>query len=157
MTKTNLTSHIYQNDFLSIVIVPAAGREGDAFLFCASINLTRFLPLSRGIHGICSNPAFKGLQLLKADVSAFARERGVVTLPGDDAACYASVPHGDGWYHESLVIEKASPIFAADLLKFSVTSLIHKVLSVCLSEIKLPESFLSPRGLQKYLESIIGS
>lgn len=155
MTESNSTSHIYQNEFLSIVIVPASGREMGAILFCASINLTRFLPLSRGIHGICSNPAFKGLQLLKADVSDFARERGIVTLPGDDRTCAPSVPHGDGWYHESLIIKNTPPGFAAELLEFSAATLVKKVLSVCKPEINLPAPLPNADELQKYIESLI--
>ncbi len=144
----------YKNDFLAIVIRPVPGGSSGAFLCCFSINISRFTTLSRGSFGICSNPAFKGLQLLRADVSAFAREKGVMPKSADEKACADISPRGHGWYHENLLIENASGPFLRELLQFSVMSLVRKVLLVCKPDLKLPDEFPDPGALQKYIESL---
>jgi hypothetical protein len=149
-----ISPHEYKNDFLSIIIRPAADGPPGTFLCCFSINISRFTSLSRGSFGICSNPAFKGLQLLRADVSAFARERGVPSRSADEKACVDIFPRGHGWYHETLLIENASGPFLRELLQFSVMSLVRKVLLVCKPDLKLPNEFPDPEALQKYIESL---
>jgi hypothetical protein len=149
-----VSPHEYRNDFLSIMIRPASGGPAGAFLCCFSINISRFTALSRGSYGICSNPAFKGLQLLRADVSAFAREKGVTPRSAGEKACADISPHGHGWYHENLLIENASGPFLRELLRVSVMSLVRKVLLVCKPDLKLPDEFPDPGALQKYIESL---
>ncbi len=144
----------YKNDFLSIIIRPVPGGSPGAFLCCFSINISRFTTLSRGSFGICSNPAFKGLQLLRADVSAFAREKGVTPRSAGEKDCEDISPRGHGWYHENLLIEKATENVLQELLRFSVMSLVRKVLLVCKPDLKLPDEFPDPGALQKYLESL---
>jgi len=70
--RESVPSHEYKNDFLSIIFRPVPEGLQGSFLCCLSINIARFASLTRSSFGICSNPAFKGLQLLRADVSAFA-------------------------------------------------------------------------------------
>ena len=81
----------------------------------------RFDPICWGKAGICSNPAFKGLQLLRADVSAYAHKKGITTRNAEHIPCSPMTPRGDGWYREStLLIEDATPKMAQDILEFSV-------------------------------------
>ncbi len=154
MGAPSRSSHEYRNDFLSVMIRPAAGERAGAFLCCFSINISRFTPLSRGSFGICSNPAFKGLQLLRADVSAFAREKSVTPKSAGEKACADISPRGHGWYHENLLIENASETFLQELLRFSVTSLVRKVLMVCRPDLELPDELPDAQALQKYIESL---
>ena len=144
----------YKNDFLSIIVQPFPARGSDAYLCCFSINLSRFRPLSQGRYGICSNPAFKGLQLLRADVSAFAIKNNVTPRSAEDRTCTGISPAGEGRYHETLLIEDASDRFPAELLRFSVRQLLEKVLSVCVPDLSLPDDLSDPGELQRYLESL---
>jgi len=146
--------HEYKNDFLSIIIRPVPGGRQGAFLCCLSINISRFTSLARNTFGICSNPAFKGLQLLRADISAFAREKGVTPKSADEKVCADISPRGHGWYHENLLIENASEAFLRELMRFSVMGLVRKVLLVCIPDLKLPDEFPDPGALQKYIESL---
>lgn len=149
-----VSPHEYKNDFLSIIIRPVPdGRQG-AFLCCLSINISRFTSLARNTFGICSNPAFKGLQLMRADISAFTREKGFTPKSADEKVCADISPRGHGWYHENLLIENASVAFLRELMRFSVMGLVRKVLLVCIPDLKLPDEFPDPGALQKYIESL---
>lgn len=54
-----------------------------------------------------------------------------------------------------MVLENVSKGFLRELLRFSVTSLLQRVLPVCGPGLKLPAFFPGPRKLQKYIESVI--
>lgn len=157
MKRQPVRSYEYKNDFLYIIIREAPEHGPKSFLFCSGVNLTRFSPLVRKSFGICSNPAFKGLQLLRADVAKYTNEKGRGAVPRGfniERPCAAVSPHGEGWYHESLLIENVSTGFPQKLLKFSVTNLLRLILSVCFPGTVLPGYFTDPRGLQTYLESV---
>lgn len=155
MSSQTIRSFEYKNDFLYIVIRQSPEHGTKAYAYCCGINISRFDPVCWRKAGICSNPAFKGLQLLRAGVSAFALKKGIRTRSGANVPCGPMTPRGDGWYREStLLIEDASPKMIRNILAFSVMDLVKTVLSVCAPEAKLPETLPSPPALQRYLESM---
>ncbi len=152
--NTTAVEHLeYTNDFFSIVIRESEERAGN-YIFSSGISIPRFDPLCWGKAGICSNPAFKGLQLLRADVSFFALQRGIVTRnagPGHDAAA----GRGDGWYQENaLLIENASLDAVREILEFSVRDLVQTVLTACHPDVAVPAGSLDPAAMQRFLESL---
>jgi hypothetical protein len=153
-TKPAVRSHEYKNDFLYIVIRQTPEQGPRTWLYCCGINTSRFDPLCWGKAGICSNPAFKGLQLLRADVVAFALKKDLKPSPADGGGCGPITPRNDGWYRENLVIGGASPKDAAEILKFSVTDLLKTVLIVCAPEAVIPKELPTPRKLQTWLEAL---
>ncbi len=144
----------YKNDFLFMSIQPAPGHGPTAILLCLAISLSRFAALCKDSFGICSNPAFRGLQLLRADVSDFARKRDVITRDAGKLTCEGIIPVGQGWYGDRLIIENPDEKFLKELLSFSVLALLRRVLSVCRPEAKLPGEAPDPASLQRYLESL---
>ena len=149
-----LRSYEYKNDFLYIVIRQAPELGPHAYIYCCGINISRFDPICWGKAGICSNPAFKGLQLLRADVSAFAKKIAVSTTNAEHISCGSMTPRGNGWYRENaLMIEKATPKAVQQILEFSVKDLVQTVLTVCAPDAKLPAELPNPPALQKWLES----
>ncbi len=152
MQTTAAASTEYQNDFFSIVIRESEHRPG-SYIFCSGISLPRFDPIIWGRTGICSNAAFKGLQQLRADVSFFALQRGIVTKPSA-IPCESKQEHGDGWYQENaLLIENVTPEAVQEIIEFSARDLVQTVLNACLSEIKVPAK-LDPKAMQRFLESV---
>ncbi|MEK6745201.1 MAG: hypothetical protein AABZ15_16420, partial [Nitrospirota bacterium] len=108
MQTTAAVSLEYRNDYFSIVIRESERRPG-SYIFYSGLSLPKFNPIIYGRTGICSNAAFKGLQQLRADVSYFALQRGIVTKNAD-IPFDLNGGHGHGWYQESaLLIEDASP------------------------------------------------
>jgi hypothetical protein len=153
--RKNIRSYEYKNDFLYIVIRQVPEQGPKAYAFCCGINISRFDPLCWGKAGICSNPAFKGLQQLRADVSAYALKNRITTKNAEHIPCSPMTPRGDGWYRENtLLIEAATPAQIQDILEFSVMDLVKTVLFVCAPEAKLPVTLPNPPAMQQYLESM---
>jgi len=153
MHTTALGSLEYRNDFFSLVIREAGHRPG-SYVFSSGISLPRFDPLCYGKTGICSNAAFKGLQQLRADVSYFALQHGIVTkdagIPSDSES-----GRGDGWYQENaLLIEDASPEQAREILAFSATDLVQTILTACQPGVRVPAGSPDPEAMQRFLESL---
>ncbi len=141
----------YKNDFFSIKI-----RESEhhprSYIFSSGLSLPAFNPIIWGRTGICSNAAFKGLQQLRADVSYFALQRGIVTRKAG-TPCGSTGNHGDGWYQEDdLLIESASPEDVQEILEFSARNLVQTILTACQSGVKVPTG-LAPAAMQSFLES----
>jgi hypothetical protein len=150
-----IRSYEYKNDYLYIVIRQAPDQGPQAYLYCCGINISRFDPVCWGKAGICSNPAFKGLQLLRADVSNHALKLGVKTKNADQMNCGPITPrNAEGWYRENMLIDKASPKKIQELLEFSVMDLVKTVLSVCAPDAMLPARLPNPPAMQRWLESL---
>jgi len=155
MKQQTVRSFEYKNDYLYIVIRQAPEQGPKAYVYCCGINISRFDPICWGKAGICSNPAFKGLQLLRADVSSFALKLGVETKNAERIPCGPLTPRGDGWYRENtLLIVAASPKEVRQILDFSVMDLVKTVLTVCAPDAKIPTPLPNPPKMQKYLESL---
>ena len=153
MSTTAIESLEYTNEFFSIVIRASEHRPG-SYIFCSGLSIPRFDPICWGKAGICSHPAFKGLQLLRADVSAFALKRGIVTKTAD-RPCDSTGGHGDGWYQENaLLIEDATSEAVREILEFSVTDLVQTILTASFWDVKVPAGFLDPAAMQRFLESL---
>ncbi len=143
----------YRNDYFAIAIRESGTHPG-SYVFSSGISLPRFNPIIWGRTGICSNAAFKGLQQLRADVSNFALQRGIVTRKTGSPAGSAGA-HGDGWYQEDdLLIEDASPGAIREILEFSVRDLVQTIFSACRPDVMFPDSALDPEGMQRFLESV---
>lgn len=151
-----IRSFEYKNEYLYIVIRQAPEHGPKAYVFCCGINIARFDPICWGKAGICSNPAFKGLQLLRADVSAFGLKLGIQTKNAEQIPCGQLTPQkGNGWYRENaLLLVEASPKAVQKILEFSVRDLVQTVLYVCAPDEKLPSRLPTPPQMQKYLESL---
>ena len=151
MQTTAISSFEYKNDFFSIVIRESGHRPG-SYIFTMGLSLPKFNPIIWGRTGICSNAAFKGLQQLRADVSYFALQRGIVTKDAGIPAEKGS-NRGDGWYQESaLLIEDTTPEAVQEILAFSARDLVQTILTACQSDVKVPAG-LDPAAMQRLLES----
>jgi hypothetical protein len=152
MHTTAVASLEYKNDFFSIVIRQSE-HHPESYIFSSGISLPKFNPICWGKTGICSNAAFKGLQQLRADVSHFAFQRGIVTktaVTPDDL----NGGHGHGWYQESaLLLEDASPEAVQEILTFSARDLVQTILTACHPDIRVPAG-LDPAAMQRLLESL---
>jgi hypothetical protein len=152
MQTTAAASWEYKNDFFSIAIRESEHRPG-SYIFSSGLSLPKFNPIIWGRTGICSNAAFKGLQQLRADVSHFALQRGIVTKTTDNHYDLEG-GHGHGWYQESaLLIEDASPEAVQEILAFSARDLAQTILNACQSGVKVSAG-LDSAAMQRLLESV---
>ena len=154
MRSAPIRSFEYKNAFLYVVIREEPG-PGDRFLYCCGINLSRFCRLSWKKAGICSNPAVRGIQLLRTHVSRFAAKQGMIVTRAQNADSAPITPHGEGWYHERPIrLGRAKPGQIRELLEFSVMDLVRTVLVVCVPDARIPTAFPDAVAMQKYLESL---
>ena len=150
-----MQSFEYKNAFLYVVIREEPGANPGSYIFHSGINTRWFCRLAWKKAGICSNPAVRGIQLLRTHVSRFAAEHGMVADKTEGVDLFAAVPGGDGWWNESpLRIAGASPEQIRELLEFSVMDLVRTVLVVCVPDVLVPAAFLDEAAMQKFLESL---
>ena len=155
MRSAPIRSFEYKNAFLYVVIREEPRLGSDSYIYCCGINLSRFCRLSWRKGGICSNPAVRGIQLMRTHVSRFAAEQGMIADNGEGVDIFAAAPSGDGWWNESpLRIAGATPEQIGELLEFSVMDLVRTVLIVCVPDVQVPAAFLDEAGMQKFLESL---
>jgi hypothetical protein len=153
MQSAPIRSFEYKNDFLYVIIREEPGP--DSYLFFCGINTSRFCRLAWRKGGICSNPAVRGIQLLRTHVSAFAAKQGMIVTKAEGVDSAPITPDGHGWYHQDpLRLEQAAPEKVRDLLEFSVMDLVRTVLVVCVPDAQIPTAFPDAASMQKYLESL---
>jgi hypothetical protein len=98
MIWSTVLTYTYINDFLYMAILPDRELKKDALIFCAGVSITRFTPITRGLHELSSNPAIRGLQQVEHGVSSLALSKGAApwAVHGDD--CAGIKPASDTWY-----------------------------------------------------------
>ena len=155
MPTAPINSAEYRNAFLSIVIREEPGAGPGRYLFSCGINTRWFCRLAWKKGGICSNPAVRGVQLLRTHVSRFAAEHGMIAEKAEGADLFNPAPGSDGWWNEDpLRIEGAAPDSIRKILEFSVMDLVKTVLVVCVPDVRVPAAFLDEAAMQKFLESL---
>ena len=92
MDIRRVASYEYKNDYLYIIIRQAPEHGPRTYALCYGIDIRKFDPLFRGTSGICSNPAFKGLQLLRADISTIALKKDANSRPLHYGECMLLSP-----------------------------------------------------------------
>src|SRR5690349_10771101 len=97
MQSAPIRSFEYRNAFLYVVIREEPRPDPDSYIYCCGINLSRFCRLAWRKGGICSNPAVRGIQLLRTHVSAFAAKQGMIVTKAKDFDAASISPHGHGW------------------------------------------------------------
>ena len=148
-------SYEYRNNFLYFVIGRDEERGKDAFVYCSGVNLEAFLPMTRGRHGLGSNPALRGLQLTNLDVRALILSRGATPKTLRGKACEGMTPATGGWYTEQLLIENATVALTEEVMNLCVLALVRKILDACRSQdAGLPVRLPDPGELQSLLESL---
>lgn len=145
----------YINDFLYVVLRPDDTSGGDVLIFCSGVNITRFRALTRGLHGLSSNPAIRGLQRVKHAVTGLALSEGATPRAVRGKECSGTAPTDDTWYTEILRIESAPPSLPPMIVPFAVSALVEKILTGCCLNIPVPSPLPDPAELQSFLESLI--
>ncbi len=112
------------------------------------------MPITRGLHGLSSNPIIRGLQRVKHGVSSLAISKGAVPRAIRGNGCAGIKPATDTWYSELLRIEKASGSLVDEIIPFAVLSLVEKIITGCCLHDVLPDHLPGPEERQQFLESL---
>lgn len=145
----------YINDFLFFVIRPEEGRGSGVLSYCSGVNLERFLPVTRRRHGLGSNPALRGVQIVKCGVRDIALAKGATPRAERGLNCSGIAPTKDTWFSESLLIENAPVSLPDEIMAFCVLDLLRSIFKACMLEVELPEKAPAPGELQVLLEGAV--
>ncbi len=149
-----MDSNEYINDFLYFVTRPAGDGGEGAMLYCSGVNLSRFLPITKGRHRAMSNPAMRGLQLVNLGVREMALSAGATPKAVRGNHCTA-IAHTEGiWYKESLLIEDAPASFHNEITAYCVPELLRKIDRALMLGAVLPDELLAPRELQTLISAM---
>jgi hypothetical protein len=143
----------YINDFLYFVIRPDTHKGKDVLIYCSGVNVSRFIPITRGRHGIGSSPVVRGLQLVNLGVRDLALSRGATPRALRGNECEGIVPTKDTWYTERLLIENAPESFPDEMLDYCVHNLLKKIFKASMREVQLAETLLRADELQLFIET----
>jgi hypothetical protein len=150
-------SYEYMNEFLFFNIRPEENRGNGTFLYCAGVNVARFLPLTRGRHKPMSNPAIRGLQLISYDVMALAKSNGAIARAIQGNRCRGISPTEELWSRQSLLIEQAPPSLPDKIINHCVVELLRKIDKGLIGSklgAEMPDKVLKPGELQAYIEKL---
>jgi hypothetical protein len=142
----------YINDFLYFIIRPETRDEKNALVYCSGVNLRRLLPVTGGRHGLASNPALRGLQIVNRGLRALALSKQIQPRTVKEKLCPDIAFEGDLWFSESLMFENAPASFPDEMLEFCVNNLLRSLNKSCRLGEELPEELLSPDELKELLK-----
>lgn len=143
-------THEYINDFLYFVIK----HEDDSLIYCSGVNIFRFLPLTKGRHGLGSNSALRGLQLVNLGVIDMGLSKGWKAAKIKENVCTGLAPTDEAWYTERLLIENISESAPEEIITYGVVSLLKKIGKACMLPDSMPDKLLKPEELQKFIETL---
>ncbi|MGE5893718.1 MAG: hypothetical protein ACM34I_06660, partial [bacterium] len=122
-------------------------------VYCSGVNVFRFLPVTKGRHGLGSNPAMRGLQLVNLGVRDLALSRGVTMKAFRGNDCTGIAPTQGHWYGERFLIGNAPESFPEEVIQYGVINLVKKIFKATMLEVDLPGTLLAPNELQAFLET----
>ncbi|HTZ18673.1 MAG TPA: hypothetical protein VMB78_09585 [Dissulfurispiraceae bacterium] len=144
----------YKNRFMYFIL----GRDGAvdrSWLYCSGVSMSQFLPITRGRHGLASNPAMRGLQIADMNLSRDLRDNGaqIATVKGNP--CDPLVPKGGDWYRQMLLISNADEQIVKELVGRGPLELIGSVFKACMiSDAVPPEAAQQPDKFEALLAGI---
>ena len=154
MSMTLQKSYEYINEFMYFVLRPDKSRGKNTMSYCSGVQLSRFLPITKGRHRASANPAMRGLQLVNHRVRALALSKGATPKAVQGGDCAGIVPPKDGWYKYPLLIENVPESLPDEIITYCVINLLRKIFNALLLEEKIPDILLKPDELQMYIDGL---
>lgn len=157
----------YRNKFLYFIIRPelsySFSEEDKNFIYCSGVNLTRFLPLTKGRHRLGQNPAEKGLQSVNNEVkSLFLKIGAAVRTSGSNLCSDIKKLPQDVWYSESFFVSlplnvstNSLELDLRDILSYAVLNLFKKIFLAMMIDEQVPEVLPSSSELENYINRVL--
>ena len=138
----------YINRFMYFILSSA----DDAWLYCSGVSMSQFLPLTRGRHGLASNPAMRGLQLNDLHMRQQLHENGAQTSNVKGNPCDIIVPKTGDWYRQLLIIQGANEVVVRRLAAEGPKRLVRSIFSACMIPTLVPPA---PSGSAAEMEAFL--
>lgn len=146
--------YVYSNKFMYFIF-GKCDSNSSSWLYCSGVSMPEFLPISRGRHGLASNPAMRGLQLTDINLQKELRDRGVQTSRVKGNPCGQHVPQGGNWYRQLLSINNADELVVKESVDRCPLNLVKSIFQSCLvTDVVLPAGSPSADELERFLVAV---
>lgn len=149
-----MTFHSYKNDYFHCIFTQEETSLPDTIIYCSGVNITRFLPITRGRHRLGQNPAEKGLQIVNLDVRSLALAAGATPKACRSTACRGHVTPHEIWYTEQFSIQKTTKSLPDQIISCVAVGLPMSILKACMLTDVISGTPLEPEKLQEFLDSL---
>ncbi len=144
----------YANKFMYFILSSDPGGTG-SWLYCSGVSMSQFLPMTRGRHGLASNPAMRGLQIVDMNLCRDLNDCGakISTVKGNP--CDPLVPRIGDWYRQLLLIGDADGQMLKELVSRKPIELVRSVFKACMIvDIVLPEAAPQADDFEAFLSDV---
>lgn len=136
-------------------IVSDDETDAGAWLYCSGISLPRFLPVTRGRHGLASNPAMRGLQLTDLNLRSQLHDCGALTESVKGNPCDGCVPKNGDWYRQLLRFRRVNEQTVKELVMQCPAYLVGSIFQACMiRDIPLPDTKSSAADVERFLDEV---
>jgi hypothetical protein len=126
-----------------------------SWLYCSGVSLSLFLPITRGRHGLASNPAMRGLQLVDLNLRKELNDRGSHTASVKGNPCDPHVPKDGEWYRQLMLISDADEQVVKELVGMRPLKLVSSIFQACLvSDAVLPAVTPPADEFERFLAAV---
>jgi len=141
----------YINKFMYFIVSDAEG----GWLYCSGVSMSQFLPITKGRHGLASNPAMRGLQLGDLHLRRQMHEMGAKTDNIKGNPCDRIVPKDGDWYRQLLSVENASKELVREVIAEAPEQLVANVFHACLvRDFELAKGPVSAEEMEAFLSTV---
>jgi hypothetical protein len=117
--------------------------------------MSQFLPITRGRHGLASNPAMRGLQLIDFHLSSACKDNGAHTAIVKGNPCDVYVPKEGDWYRQLLFIDDADEKLVKELVSHCPLKLAGSIFQACMvADFTLPAVTPPADEFERFLAAV---
>ncbi|HSW62926.1 MAG TPA: hypothetical protein VLH56_06430 [Dissulfurispiraceae bacterium] len=130
----------YINKFMYFIVSTADEGPDGSWLYCSGVSMSQFVSITRGRHGLASNPAMRGLQLNDLHMRRQLHENGAQTKNVKGNPCDLLVPKTGDWYRQLLFIDNATEELVREVAAARPAELVRSIFSACMVQDSIPPS-----------------
>lgn len=148
------TIYSYRNKYMYF-IVSRAGENPSSWLYCSGISMSRFLPITRGRHGLASNPSMRGLQLTDLQLCSQLNESGASSASLKGNPCDVLVPKEGDWYRQLRLISGIEEVAVRSLVNVCPLTLVGSIFQACrVADFSLPSATPPAEEFERFLDEV---
>jgi len=146
--------YTYSNKFMYFIVC-ADEADPSSFLYCSGVSMPQFLPITRGRHGLASNPAMRGLQITDLQFRKELIDRGAGSSIIKGNPCGSHAPKEGDWYRQLLRVQGINVTTIKELAEQCPLRLVGSIFQACMiSDVVLPSVTPPAEKFESFLADI---
>ena len=146
--------YVYSNKFMYFIFGKDEANPAQ-WLYCSGVSTPRFLPITRGRHGLASNPAMRGLQITDLNLITQLNDRGGIAASVKGNPCDAHVPKVGDWYRQLLSINNVDEQVLKEVVDQCPLRLVSSIFKACMvADVVLPAVAPSAEEFEQFLAAV---